>query len=89
MIDNSAAGERIEAVEDLGTGDAAKFAYWEMQEKIAEKEERAWIKRALDIVKRYRDERPQALQNASRFNILWSNVQPCCRRSMPAPPSPT
>jgi hypothetical protein len=75
MIDASASTDRIETLDDLGSGDAARFAYWEMQEKIAEKEERAWIKRARDIVKRYRDERPQAAQTASRFNILWSNVQ--------------
>jgi hypothetical protein len=75
MIDAITAGGRIETRDDLGSGDAARFAYWEMQERIAEKEERAWIKRARDIVKRYRDERPQAGQNTSRFNILWSNVQ--------------
>ena len=74
MINVSAAGGRIETREDLGSGDAARFAYWEMQEKIAEKEERAWIRRAREIVKRYRDERPQA-SLGTRFNILWSNVQ--------------
>src|ERR1700730_4483894 len=75
MIEASASGDCIETLDDLGSGDAARFAYWEMQERIAEKEERAWIKRARDIIKRYRDERPQAAQNSSRFNILWSNVQ--------------
>ena len=43
--------------------------------KIAEKEERAWIRRAREIVKRYRDERPQGGPRTTRFNILWSNVQ--------------
>jgi hypothetical protein len=75
MIDVTASGDRIETRDDLGLGEAAKFAYWEMQERLAEKEERAWIKRAREIVKRYRDERPQAGQGATRFNILWSNVQ--------------
>jgi hypothetical protein len=75
MIDVTAAGDRIETLDDLGNGDVARFAYWEMQEKIAEKEERAWIKRAREIVKRYRDERPQAGPSITRFNILWSNVQ--------------
>src|SRR5262249_42971061 len=75
MIDITAAGDRIESLDDLGNDEAATFAYWEMQEKIAEKEERAWIKRAREIVKRYRDERPQTSQSMTRFNILWSNVQ--------------
>src|SRR5262249_33531423 len=73
--DMTGSGDRIERLDDLGNDEAATFAYWEMQEKIAEKEERAWIKRARDIVKRYRDERPQAGQTTTRFNILWSNVQ--------------
>ena len=68
-------GDRIETADDLGAGEAAMFAYWEIQERIAEKEERPWIKRAREIVKRYRDERPQGGPRISRFNILWSNVQ--------------
>src|SRR5262245_55454083 len=75
MSDFTAVGDRIEAVDDLGSGDAARFAYWEMQERIAEKEERAWIRRGREIVRRYRDERPSAAQATTRFNILWSNVQ--------------
>ncbi len=75
MVDVAAIGDRIETQDDLGVGDAAAFAYWETQERIAEKEERAWIKRAREIVKRYRDERPQGGARMSRFNILWSNVQ--------------
>jgi len=75
MVDVAAMGDRIETAGDLGAGDAAMFAYWEIQERIAEKEERPWIKRAREIVKRYRDERPQGGPRTSRFNILWSNVQ--------------
>ena len=75
MVDVAAMGDRIETADDLGAGDAATFAYWEIQERIAEKEERPWIKRAREIVKRYRDERPQGGPRTSRFNILWSNVQ--------------
>jgi hypothetical protein len=75
MVDVAAIGDRIETQDDLGAGDAATFAYWETQERIAEKEERPWIKRAREIVKRYRDERPQGGPRISRFNILWSNVQ--------------
>jgi hypothetical protein len=75
MVDVAAMGDRIETAGDLGAGDAATFAYWETQERIAEKEERPWFKRAREIVKRYRDERPQGGPRTSRFNILWSNVQ--------------
>jgi hypothetical protein len=75
MVYVAAMGDRIETADDLGAGEAATFAYWEIQERIAEKEERPWIKRAREIVKRYRDERPQGGPRASRFNILWSNVQ--------------
>src|SRR3974390_3873589 len=75
MVDVAAIGDRIETQDDLGAGDAATFAYWETQEPITKKEERPWIKRAREIVKRYRDERPQGGPRISRFNILWSNVQ--------------
>lgn len=77
MVDTTDIGERIETREDLGkpSSDAAVFAYWMGQEKIAEKEERKWIKQAREIVKRYRDERPESIQNTHRFNIFWSNVE--------------
>ena len=76
MVDATAAvGDRIETREDLDPGEAGIFAYWQMQEAIAEKEEKKWAKRAREIVKRYRDERPESTQGTHRFNILWSNVQ--------------
>src|ERR1700748_3696863 len=65
----------IEQRKDLGSGDAATFAYWMGQEKIAEREERKWVKQARKIVQRYRDERSEATKDNNRFNILWSNVQ--------------
>lgn len=77
MVDTSDIGERIETREDLGkpTDEAAIWAYWMGQEKIAEKEERKWVRQAREIVKRYRDERPESIQNTHRFNVLWSNVE--------------
>jgi hypothetical protein len=65
----------IETRKDLGTGTDATYAYWMGQEKIAEREERKWVKQARRIVQRYRDERPEANKDTNRFNILWSNVQ--------------
>lgn len=64
----------IDTRKDLGTGDAAMWAYWMGQEKIAEKEENQWYKKARKIIKRYRDERPETNRD-TKFNILWSNVQ--------------
>lgn len=64
----------IDTRKDLGTGDAAVWAYWMGQEKIAEKEENLWYKKARKIIKRYRDERPESNKD-TKFNILWSNVQ--------------
>jgi hypothetical protein len=65
----------IETRKDLGAEPDATFSYWSGQEKIAEKEERKWYKQADRIIQRYRDERSDALREANRFNILWSNVQ--------------
>jgi hypothetical protein len=75
MSDPSLAPERIEQRSDLGDGDAALFAFWQGQERIAEKDEKNWSKRSRAIIKRYRDERPEAMNNTHRFNVLWSNVQ--------------
>ncbi|MHB8272828.1 hypothetical protein [Bradyrhizobium sp.] len=65
----------IEQRKDLGTGDEALYAYWTGQEKIAEREERKWIKSCRRIIQRYRDERSEATKDNNRFNVLWSNVQ--------------
>lgn len=72
---------QVETQADMGKGEEGLHAYWMAQEAIAEKEESAWVKQARKIVQRYRDERPQSdatqtlRKDASRFNILWSNVQ--------------
>lgn len=75
MVDAADATARIETRKDFGSGDTALYAYWMGQEKIAEREERKWLKQAREIVKRYRDERPESIQNTHRFNIFWSNVE--------------
>ncbi len=77
MVDVPDAGDRLETRKDLGpvNDEAAIYAYWMGQEKVAEKEERKWIKQAREIVKRYRDERPEAMSSTHRFNVLWSNVE--------------
>ena len=78
MVDPVAAPNRIETRADLGKGDAALYEFWTSQDKIAEREERKWLKQARKIVKRYRDERgndERSTNDLHRFNILWSNVQ--------------
>lgn len=65
----------IEKPSDFGTKPEDRVAYWLAQEKVAEKKERAWIKKARKIVARYRDERPANATDAHRYNVLWSNVQ--------------
>lgn len=75
MVDPTPGNTSIETRADLGTGDAALYSYWTGQEAIADREEKRWIKRAREVVKRYRDERPEATTNVHRYNILWSNVQ--------------
>lgn len=37
-------------------------------------DEKKWIARGKDVVRRYRDDRPTG-EEGSRFNILWSNVE--------------
>lgn len=75
MVDVTPGPDTIETRDDLGDGDAALFAYWQGQEEIADKDEKKWHNRALKIIKRYRDERPDNSAALHRFNILWSNVQ--------------
>lgn len=65
----------IDTRADFGTGDAALWSFWMGEDRIAGKEESRWHKRARNIIKRYRDERPETGQSVHRFNILWSNVQ--------------
>jgi hypothetical protein len=76
MVDATIQGQSgsIDTRKDLGKGPNAVFQFWMGQEKIAEKEENNWYKKARKIVKRYRDERPESNKD-SKFNILWSNVQ--------------
>ena len=40
-----------------------------------EREVEEWTKRSKRIIKRYKDERSAREKNASRFNVLWSNIE--------------
>src|SRR6185503_20580586 len=73
--DGTGTANQIVERDDLGDGDAGVWRYWDAQERIVEKDERTWVRRGRRIIRRYRDERDEANRAASRFNILWSNVQ--------------
>lgn len=69
------ASTMIEKASDFGKKPEDQVAYWLAQDRIAEKKERAWVKKARKIVARYRDERPANATDSHRYNVLWSNVQ--------------
>lgn len=75
----SGSGAELETRRDLDAGasspDAALWEYWEIQESIADREERDWLRKGRRILKRYRDERSTERRGEHLFNILWSNVQ--------------
>ena len=76
MSDTLSTTDAIDTRADLGTDDAAKWAFWMGEDRIAGKEEDRWQKRGQKIVKRYRDERGAADRSSGhKFNVLWSNVQ--------------
>jgi hypothetical protein len=75
MAENISSPETLETREDLLPGDEGLWQYWDIQESIAEREERSWRMQATKIIKRYRDERSPQRYSQHLFNILWSNVQ--------------
>lgn len=50
-------------------------SFWHNELKAAEKREKAWRKRAQNVVDRYRDERDRDDDSERRTNILWSNTE--------------
>ena len=69
----------IESRDDAGDDPGSVARFWLQQLKLAEREDRNWVKKGRGIVKRYRDERRGNVGSAGRqtvrFNILWSNVE--------------
>jgi hypothetical protein len=66
----------IERREDIGDDASAVCRFWLQQLRLAEREDRKWVKTGRLIVKRYRDERrDNPSRNTAKFNILWSNVE--------------
>jgi hypothetical protein len=77
MADYAAPNAAIETREDLGTDAQGIVAFWLQQLKLAEREDRQFIRRGRKIVQRYRNEMSRAATTRppARFNILWSNVE--------------
>jgi hypothetical protein len=77
MADYAAPNNAIETRSDLGTDPAGVVAFWLQQLKLAEREDRKFIKIGRKIVQRYRNETPRAATTRplARFNVFWSNVE--------------
>ena len=63
-------------------------AFWVQEIETYEKEYAPWEKRSKKIVDRYTDERDEKNKTASRFNILWSNIQTLHPAIYANPPKP-
>ncbi len=73
---NTVTTNQVETPEDFGSGDTeAECKRWCEEIRTASKHFEKWISRGRKIIKRYRDDRDAAAHGATRFNILWSNVQ--------------
>lgn len=77
------------ADQPIGAGTPAGVVQrWVKEIALYEKDAGPWHERGRKIVKRYKDERSQAQENAARFNVLWSNIQtflPACYGRNPKP----
>jgi hypothetical protein len=74
---NTVTTSQVETPEDFGAGGdtEAECKRWNQEITTAQKTFSTWAKRGRNIIKRYRDERDAASQGATKFNILWSNIQ--------------
>jgi len=70
-----AQGAAIEERNDLGTEPEAVAQFWKTELKLAEEEDRLFVRRGRQIVNRYRDERDANQGRIAKYNILWSNVE--------------
>ena len=66
--------------------EAVKF--WRTQLGQYHAEFKPWTNRCTKIIRRYRDERPEATENLVKFNVLWSNVETLGPAIYSRPPQP-
>ena len=64
----------VERIEDFGTDPRAIAKRWITEIQLARKAREKWYKTCKRTLKRYEDERDEK-NKATRFNILWSNVE--------------
>ena len=62
--------------------------YWTKQIDRATQNEAAWVKKAKQVVKRYADKRGEQTNDATKFNILWSNTETMRPSLISAVPQP-
>jgi hypothetical protein len=68
---------QVETPEDFGAGGdtESECKRWSEEIRAAQKHFEKWVGRSRKIIKRYRDDRDAAASGATKFNILWSNIQ--------------
>jgi hypothetical protein len=74
---NEVTRAQVETPDDFGSGDdtEAECKRWSEEIRTASKHFEKWTKQGRNIIRRYRDERDAASAGATKFNILWSNIQ--------------
>lgn len=87
MAEAMAESRTVEAVSEFGKNPQGIARRWATEISLAKKDREKWRKQVKDIVKRYRDERAEN-DNATQFNILWSNVQTLGPAIYVKPPEP-
>jgi hypothetical protein len=80
--------QRAEDPADFGKDKAGVAARWIAELKLAEKGFDAFWNRGDKIVARYMDERRSENRTATRFNVLWSNIQTLKPAIYATPPKP-
>lgn len=82
--------ERVETERDIGVGTPALVTKWKNALSRADKEEKDWREDAASALKRYRggEKSGDVRKDASKHNILWSNVEtfkPALYNTLPKP----
>ena len=65
----------MDETQEDGYDGVDKGEYWREQLAHSDQVFESWETRANNVIERYRDERGMVDKAASKFNILWSNIQ--------------
>jgi hypothetical protein len=68
---------QVDEPADFGTDDAATVSRWISELDLSEKDQRPWVDRCRNIVKRYKGSRQSGGEDTKRrsFELLWANTQ--------------